>query len=480
VHACVPEAHEYVPLWHESYWHDPVPTQEAHCPLGLQTMFVPHDVPGDEVARLPHVCEPVAQVYVPVWQALLGLVHAPPAVQDTHAPALQTMLVPHEVPSALFVRLVQLRVPELQELVPTWHGLVALVHEPPDTQAMHWPELHTSLVPHVVPSDTLPVKEHVELPVAQDDIPFWQGLLFGLQAVPAVQATHDPLLQTWLLPHVMPLAALRGLVQTDVPVEHEVVPVWHVLPAGVQPTPEVHGTHCPLLQTWLVPHWVPSATLVAPVQLAMPKEQSVVPVWQTLPPGLHCVPDWQAPHVPLLQTACIVPRVQAVPFACWPVCVQDAEPLLQSMVPVRQGLPAGRHEAPLLQATHPPSLQTSLVPQGWPLGTAVAASGSQKDEPDPHDVRPVMHWLPPGLQFEPAVQELQLPWPSQTRLGPQLCPAGALVPRSLQMSAPPAHDAEPRWQGLPPGMQGAPAVHCWQPPSAVQNLSMSHCVPGGA
>jgi hypothetical protein len=137
VHACVPVAHEYVPLWHESYWHVPVPTQEAQEPLGLQTMFVPHAVPADDVTRLPQVCAPVAQVYVPVWQALLGLVHAPPAVQDTHWPELQTMLVPHEVPSCLFPRFVQVSVPELQELVPTWHGLVALVHEPPDTHAMH-------------------------------------------------------------------------------------------------------------------------------------------------------------------------------------------------------------------------------------------------------------------------------------------------------------------------------------------------------
>jgi hypothetical protein len=336
------------------------------------------------------------------------------------------------------------------------------------------------LVPQVVPSATLEVKEHVDAPVAQDVMPFWQGLLDGLQAVPAVQGEHDPLLHTSLVPHVMPLAALRGLVHTDVPVAHEVVPVWQLLEAGVQPTFAVHITHCPPLQTWLVPHTVPSATFIALPQVAVPEEQSVVPVWQTLPPGLHCVPDWQAPHVPLLQTACIDPRVQVVPFASCPVCVQTAEPVLQLTVPVRQGLPPGRHDDPLLQATHPPSLHTSLVPQGWPLGTAVAASGSQNDEPVPHVVRAVWHWLPPGLQFEPVVQELQLPWPSQTWFRPHEVPAGALVFRSVQMSAPLAHEDEPRWQGLPPGMQGAPAVHTWQPPSAVQNLFMSHCVPGGA
>jgi hypothetical protein len=305
-------------------------------------------------------------------------------------------------------------------------------------------------------------------------------LFDGLQGVFAVQFTHDPLLQTWLFPQVMPSAALRGLVHTDVPVTHEVVPVWQTFALGVQPTFAVQATHCPLLQTWLVPHDVPSATFVALLQLAVPEEQSVVPFWQTFPLGLHVVPDWQAPHIPLLQTAWFDPRVHDVPFVSWPVWVQTGDPVLQSMVPVRHGLPPGRQLAPLLQATHPPSLHTSLVPHGWPLAAAVAASGSQKAAPDPHDVTEVWHWLPPGLQFEPAAQELQLPRPSQTWRTPHEVPAGALVPRSLQMSAPPAHDAEPLWHGFPPGMQAAPAVQTWQPPSAVQNLFMSHCVPGGA
>jgi hypothetical protein len=318
--------------------------------------------------------------------------------------------------------------------------LLGFVHEPPDTHAMHWPELHTWLVPQEVPSDKLAVKEHVGVPVAQEVIPFWQGLFDGLQAVPAVQFTHDPLLQTWLLPQVIPLAAGRAFVHTEAPVAHEVVPVWQTLPLGVQPAPAVHATQLPPLHTMLLPHDVPSATFAALVHVEVPVEQSDVPVLQTLPLGLHVAPAWQAPHVPLLHTC---PEPHAVPPGATPVCVQTAEPELQSMVPTRHELPPGKQEAPLVQATHPPSLQTSLVPHGLPLATAVPASGSQTDVPEPHAVTAVWHALPPGLQFEPDVQELQLPLLSQTWLTPQTVPAGALLVVSLQMSAPPAHDAVP-------------------------------------
>jgi hypothetical protein len=291
-----------------------------------------------------------------------------------------------------------------------------------------------------------------------------------------VQLTHDPLLQTRLVPQVIPLAAERGFVHTDVPVEHEVVPVWQTLPFGVQPAPAVQSTQVPLLHTLLLPHDVPSATFVAFAQVDVPVEQSDVPVLQTLPPGLHVAPAWQAPHVPLLHTC---PEPQSVPLAVTPVCVHTAVPVLQSMAPVRHELPPGKHDAPLLQATQPPSLQTWLVPHGLPLATAVEASGSHVDEPDPHDVTAVWHMLPPGLQFDPDVQELQLPLLSQTWFTPQAVPAGALVPRSVQMRPPPEHAADPRWHGFPPGMQGAPAVHGAHTP-ALQNSLFPHWVPLGA
>jgi hypothetical protein len=110
--------HEYVPEWQASTMQDPPAVHAAHEPA-LQTMLVPHDVPLAVFVRLAQVCEPVAHEFVPDWQALPDGLQAPPAVQLTHDPLLQTWLVPQDVPSALFVKLLQVSVPELQEFVPT-------------------------------------------------------------------------------------------------------------------------------------------------------------------------------------------------------------------------------------------------------------------------------------------------------------------------------------------------------------------------
>ena len=47
---------------------------------------------------------------------------------------------------------------------------------------------------------------------------------------------------------------------TDVPVAHDVSPVWHCCPVGVHCTFAAHATQEPLLQTMLLPQIVPSAT----------------------------------------------------------------------------------------------------------------------------------------------------------------------------------------------------------------------------
>jgi hypothetical protein len=61
----------------------------------------------------------VLQEVVPVWQALVG-VHETPAVHPTHAPALQTVFVPHDVPFAATVPVsVQTAVPLVQVVDPT-------------------------------------------------------------------------------------------------------------------------------------------------------------------------------------------------------------------------------------------------------------------------------------------------------------------------------------------------------------------------
>lgn len=108
-----------------------------------------------------------------------------------------------------------------------------------------------------------------EAPVAHEVCPFWHA--FGWQAVPAVHDTHEPLLQTRLVPQLVPSARFETLaVHCEVPVAHEVLPV--VQTDGLHVALAVHELHEPLLQTWLVPQLVPLATLLAGVQTMVPVE----------------------------------------------------------------------------------------------------------------------------------------------------------------------------------------------------------------
>jgi hypothetical protein len=129
-----------------------------------------------------------------------------------------------------------------------------------------------------------------------------------------VHATHDPPLQTWLVPQLVPFDRLVALTHVETPPMHDVVPCWQRLPLGLQTAPAVHATHAPLLQTWLVPHVVPFATFVTLEQAIAPLAQDVVPVWQTLPPGLHIWPAVHAVHAPLLQTMFVPHEVPLVAF----------------------------------------------------------------------------------------------------------------------------------------------------------------------
>jgi hypothetical protein len=192
----------------------------------------------------------------------------------------------------------QLRAPLVHDVVPVWHA--ETLHVAPVVQETHEPLLQTMLVPHDVPFMTfVTLLVHADTPVAHDVVPVWQAET--LQAVPVVHVVHWPLSQTMPLPHAVPLVTLLTLaVHADVPVAHEVSPVWQA--DGAHAVPDVHATHAPLSQTWLLPQAVPLATFVAPVHIDEPLEQSVVPVWQTLPPGLQFAPVVHAPHVPLLQT----------------------------------------------------------------------------------------------------------------------------------------------------------------------------------
>lgn len=128
---------------------------------------------------------------------------------------------------------------------PFWHTLPFGWQLVPVTQATQLPPLHTCPLPQEVPSATFDVKPQVEAPVLQDVSPFWQELPPGWQAVPAVHAEHAPLLQTWFVPQVMPLALLPDATQVCVPVAHDVFPARHTFPPGLQAVPAVQAVHVP-------------------------------------------------------------------------------------------------------------------------------------------------------------------------------------------------------------------------------------------
>jgi hypothetical protein len=216
------------------------------------------------------------QLMLPLWQTLVG-VQGLFRMHEVHVPVSQTMLVPHDVPFGTVPVELHTETPVEHEVTPVSHGLLG-VHETPAEQALQVPLSQTWLLPQVVPFETLvPVSVHAGTPVEHAVVPVWQTLV-GVQAAPTVHALHDPLSHTWLVPHVVPLAALLPVsAQTDTPVEHDVAPVWHGL-LGVHVTPAVHALHVPLSHTWLEPQVVPFARLL-PVSLHTdtPVEHDVVP-----------------------------------------------------------------------------------------------------------------------------------------------------------------------------------------------------------
>jgi hypothetical protein len=80
------------------------------------------------------------------------------------------------------------------------------------------------------------------------------------------------------MPQDEPSAALSVVVHTEAPVEHDVVPTLHFVPAGVHARSAAQSTQLPALQTLSVPHEVPAATAV-PVSLhvGVPPAQDKVP-----------------------------------------------------------------------------------------------------------------------------------------------------------------------------------------------------------
>ena len=160
--------------------------------------------------------------------------------------------MPQGVPFATgVVASTQTEVPVEHEVVPLWHGLATNGQETPAVHVLHVPPLQTMFGPQVVPFPTfVPWSTQTEVPVEHEVAPLWHGLAGGTQETPAVQEVHAPALQTWFVPQVVPSATfVVASTQTEVPVEHEVVPLWQGLATNGQATPAVHAVHAPALQT---------------------------------------------------------------------------------------------------------------------------------------------------------------------------------------------------------------------------------------
>jgi hypothetical protein len=249
---------------------------------------VPQTVPAGWKLPTTQVGLPDAHEMVPITQAF-DSGQAPPAVQGTQLPALQTMPLPQSVPFGAAVPLSwQVILPLPQPYVPTWHGLAG-VQLPPAEHETQSPSSHTFSLPHEVPFGAMPVSAHTEAPVTQDVVPVRQASL-GWQSAPVVQGTQLPALQTLLVPHSVPLARFLPVSEQVMVGAQTVMPAWQALPPGVQAMPAVHDTQLPSLQTRFVPQEVPLVKFPVSVQTGTPVPQAIAPVRHGLPLTVQLAP----------------------------------------------------------------------------------------------------------------------------------------------------------------------------------------------
>jgi len=197
--------------------------------------------------------------------------------------------------------------PVVQLVTPCLHAVGFPLQACPVAQPMQLPpELHTRLVPQLVPADFWVPLTQVCAPVLHDVVPLKQTLGLVVQLCPAVHALQVPLpLQTWFVPQVTPADFGVPFTHVWLPVVHDVVPLKQVPGLVVQLWPEVHPMQLPEpLHTWFVPQLVPAERGVPSTHCWLPVLHAVTPLahaWLGLVVQLE--PAVQATQVPLpLQT----------------------------------------------------------------------------------------------------------------------------------------------------------------------------------
>jgi len=171
-----------------------------------------------------------------------------------------------------------------------------------------------------------------------------------------------------------------------------------------------------------------------------------------------------------------VPQLAPVPLRL--PLTHTGAPEVQAMVPLKQGL-VGVQVAPALQlAQVPPLSQTWLVPQVVP--GALLPPSMQRSAPVLQSVTPFLQ--SPGLppQMLPALQAMHAPLPLHTCPAPHDAPPMALVPESTHTALPLEQSVRPSRHGAPGFVvHGALATQAPQLPFASQTSEAPHEVPAG-
>lgn len=177
---------------------------------------------------------------VPAWHGFAGTQEAP-AAQGTHAPPMQTLLAPHDVPFWTLPVSRQTGAPVLHTIAPERHGLPATRQAAPLLHATQAPVApQTRSVPHEAPGATFaPVSLHWTV-APHASTPWWQRLV-GVHGSPAVQALHAPAWHTMPAPQLAPSARLSVSVQTAAPVAQTILPTRHRLLVTGQSIPAAHA-----------------------------------------------------------------------------------------------------------------------------------------------------------------------------------------------------------------------------------------------
>lgn len=239
-----------------------------------------HTPPGQAVplVTLPvsvQTAEPVAQLMAPVRHTFAGEQPAP-LLHGLHPPLRHTPPA-HGVPLLLLLPSVQTGLPVLQEVLPFRQAWPGFVEQPaPSLHALQVPLLQTP-PGHPVPLGLFALSTHCGEPVEHETMPVRQALEgLVVHEPPATQLVQEPLLHTPPA-QAVPFIRAEPSMHCWLPVEHEKTPKRQSLLAFVlHDPPLLQGLQAPPLQTPPM-HEVPLERDAPSTQTGEPPLQSMTP-----------------------------------------------------------------------------------------------------------------------------------------------------------------------------------------------------------